>query len=90
MLSFEDAQENKKENPATFDAPSKQELEDIKVGDNVKVCIGGERFWNVVTEVNENEVKAIINNDLVCTDKHGYSLDDVIEFEMRNIYSILK
>jgi hypothetical protein len=45
---FVDAQQMHIENPSTFEAPSKEELDNLKKGDSVKVCAAGERFWCTV------------------------------------------
>ena len=87
-VEFINAQNMHLKNPKTFEVPSEEDLDNIKQGDTVKVSVGGERFWTTVTEVEEGEITAIVDNQLVCTDKHGYSLGDTIEFHKYNVYSI--
>lgn len=42
---FADAQQRARENPETFKVPSEQDLGSLRVGDLVKLCSNGERFW---------------------------------------------
>ena len=83
---FVDAQEMAQLHPETFEAPSTEELNQIKEGAIVKICNGEERFWANVTKVDEEKVSASVDNDLL--GDYGYNLGDVIEFEKRHIYSI--
>ena len=88
QIEFVNAQEMAIKNPETFDAPTKEELEVIKVGDIVKVSTGNERFWTIVTEINGEEIKATVNNDLVMEENEDLTLDTVISFKKENIYDI--
>lgn len=85
-LIFTNAQELKLENPGLSDAPSEEELADLSVGDNVKVCINDlERVWAEVIEINGNEVTATLENSPVLFDlQYG----DEIDFKKHDIYSI--
>lgn len=85
---FIDAQKMHLENPKTFEVPTKKELSKIVKGSTVKVSIGSERFWNTVEKVENNKITAIVDNNLIHTDKHGYILGDNIEFNKSNIYQI--
>ncbi len=42
-----------------------EDLKTIAVGDTAKVCDGQERFWTVVTEINNNTITAEVNNNLI-------------------------
>ena len=93
-----DAQEMARQFPATFEAPSQLELEALRPGVHVKVCIEfvrhnrppaqGERFWVMLAEVGET-LTGIIDNDLVFADLHGLVLGDQITFERRHVYQII-
>lgn len=83
---FLNAQEMAKLHPATFEAPTTEDLEKVKVGDYVKVSTGDERFWVEVTKVDGSKISGEINNDLVCTDNHGLKCGDKIEFNKECIY----
>ncbi len=87
-IKFIDAQKMAKENPDTFYAPSLTELNEIKEGSLLKVATGGERFWVLVISVKGNKIIGKVDNDLICTDKHGLQCDDEVEFEKKNVYSI--
>lgn len=87
-VNFIDAQQMKKEHPDTFEAPNQKELNKIKVDSLVKICVEGERFWTVVTKVENDTITAIVNNELVMTHKHGLMCYDVLTFEKKNVYSI--
>jgi TusA-related sulfurtransferase len=90
---FEDAQALRLLHPETFDAPSYEDLQKLKKGDIVKVCVEGERFWSTIKEIHEddaNTVVAIVDNDLVRTHLHGIKYKDELSFHKNNIYSIFK
>lgn len=59
---FIDAQEAHREFPETFNVPEDSELKAIKIGDSVKVCYHGERFWTHVKEVINEDVTATVEN----------------------------
>jgi len=87
-LEFIDAQEMAKEYPDTFEAPTKEDLDKVKIQDEVKVCANGaERFWVTVTDIKEDVIKGKVDNDLISTNIHGLRLHDTIVFEKRHIYS---
>jgi len=84
-----DAQEMHHNNPKNFYAPDEAMLNSIEPGNTVKVCANNtERFWVMITEVRPDHITGEVNNDLVCTDEHGLSLHDTIQFEKRHIYQI--
>ena len=85
---FIDAQLMNQEHPDTFDIPTVEELDALAVGDDVKVAIGGERFWTRITEINDGSFMAEVDNELECTDIHGLQLGDQISFERKHIYDI--
>lgn len=87
-LVFVDAQEMHQKFPKTFDAPGKEELAAIKVGDCVKIAIRSERFWVLVTELGDGKIIGTVNNDLVFTVEHGLSYLDEVELEPKNVYDI--
>lgn len=85
---FENAQELKKLNPETFEAPTLDELSNVREGDNVKVCTGGERFWVEVKLIEDNTIYGKVNNRLVNFYEHGLDLGDVVRFDKECIYDI--
>lgn len=85
---YVNAQEMANKYPETFYAPTKENLDAIKTGDIVKVCTGEERFWAIVTEVNGEEIKATVDNNLVMEENEDLTLSTVISFKKENIYDI--
>ena len=63
-----DAQEMMRNHPATFEAPTLDELSDIKPGMGVKICAtgphGGERFWTLVQSVEGDVIHATVDSHL--------------------------
>jgi len=90
VRKFVDAQEMAKLYPATFEAPDQPELDDLQAGQNVKVCIGDERFWVMVGKVTGDVIEGMVDNYLINTDIHCLKYGDVIQFEKRHVYSIFK
>jgi len=86
MNELIDAQEMAQNHPDTFEAPTTEELNQIKEGSSVKISNGEERFWTLVTKVSGDKVTAAVDNQLL--GEYGYDLGDEIEFEKRHIYSI--
>lgn len=85
---FVNAQKEALKYPDSFEAPSREELSEVRVGSFVKVCTEGERFWAIVKDVSGQAVKAEVNNDLIRTPVHGLSCGDEIEFDLDDIYAI--
>ena len=89
MAIFNDAQEMNKMYPATFDAPSSNELAAVHAGSLVKICADDvERFWVIVTDVEGNQLRGTVDNDLMHSDVHQLKSDDVVSFELRHIYQV--
>lgn len=86
--TYVDAQEMATKHPTTFDAPTKEELDAIKVGSTVKICTGNERFWTTVTEINGQEITATVDNDLVNEENEDIPYGTEIHFEKKNIYDV--
>jgi len=87
MIQLVDAQAMAKAHPKTFEAPDANELEAVKVGDSVKVCINNkERLWVEVTEINGGQLKGRIDNCPVFIDEVDFG--DTINFRKENIYDI--
>ena len=88
-LQFVDAQQMHKEHPDTFDVPSQDELDNLKIDDSVKVCANhAERFWVTITEINGEKITGLIDNDLLYTNTHGLKFQDIITFFKCHIYDI--
>lgn len=77
--------------PSTFQAPSKEDLEKITEGTNVKINLNDlERVWVEVENVNHKSeiVKGKINNDTVFSIVHGLDYEDKVVFKFAQIYQI--
>jgi hypothetical protein len=85
-MEFADAQEMARKHPTSFEAPPDAVLDGINTGSHVKVCMGSERFWVEVTEVDGDTLKARIDNNLLFTHEHGLQCNDLVEFEKRHVY----
>lgn len=82
-----DAQEFAKINPKKFQAPTIEQLNDIKVDYSVKISNGKERFFVTVIEIHKNDyITGIINNKLCFNSPYDY--DDLVMFQKKNIYNI--
>ena len=101
-MEFVDARKMAAENPDTFQDVPEQELNTIRRGDYVKVCVPvqlskgefphetQERFWVKVVRVKGDEIAGRIANDLVFREKHGLDFNDRVVFEKRHIYSVMR
>jgi len=85
-ITFVNAQEMRIKHPNTFEAPVKEELDAIKIGDSVKVCADNkERFWVTVTNVEGDIITGTVDNDLVDV---NLAYGEEINFKKSNVYSI--
>jgi hypothetical protein len=84
-IEFVDAQAMRIKYPATFGAPSKEDLEAIKAGDHVKICVNDERFWVKITGVNGDIITGRIDNDVI---RRELKFDDIIEFPNNCVFQI--
>ncbi|VVC75967.1 hypothetical protein AQUSIP_12680 [Aquicella siphonis] len=71
----------------TFNAPTLNDLESIKVNDSVKICNGRERFWVTVKLIEADNIIGKIDNHLTNTSKYNYG--DYVKFKSYHIYNIL-
>ena len=74
--------------PNTFQVPSEKEIDNIKINDFVKICYGNERFWVKVIYMDGKIIYGAIKNNLIINTYLNYN--DIIVFNICNIYSILK
>lgn len=90
IKGFENAQLMKFYNSKTFQAPSIEEIIDIKEGDWVKVCHNDERFWCkfITWSKDTNSMFIEVDNKLVFSD-HPFQLGDTIEVYPHHIYDIV-
>jgi len=89
MIQLVNAQEMAKAHPDTFSAPDKDELNHIKVGSSVKVCVNNkERLWVEVTSIDGGQLKGKIDNCPVVINEVAFG--DAISFRKENIYDIFK
>ncbi|MEM3062568.1 MAG: hypothetical protein QW303_03350 [Nitrososphaerota archaeon] len=91
-MKFVDAQDLKSRYPETFEAPDEFDLNNLMVGDWVKVCVGGERFWIKIKDIvglgHYSKIFGVVDNDLLCSDTHGLSYGDRVVVEGRHVYDI--
>lgn len=71
--------------PNTFDSPTQNELENITIGDTVKISNGFERFWVEIKEITDLYLIGRVDNELITNE---YNLNDYVMFEKKNIYDI--
>ena len=89
-----DVNKFKEENKLRLSIPSEKSLMSIKPGYFIKVCYSinppkAELFWIHVLNVYKNgDIKGIISNDIVLSDKFGKG--DIIKIKKYNIFSILE
>ena len=81
-----DAQQMAKDHPDTFQAPSKDELDSLKIGSIVKVCAGGERFWTIIDSISGDDIVATVDNVLVF--QKDFNVGDAIQFQKKHIFDI--
>lgn len=84
-ITFVDAQAMRLTHPGTFEAPSMEDLNEIKKSDFVKVCVNDERFWVAVINIKDDIVTGRVDNDLL---QKGIKYNDTIEFPKCCIFSI--
>lgn len=68
-----------------FEAPSLNQLKNLKVGDIVKVANSRERFWTIIEEIHDETIIARVNSETIQTE---YQCGDLIIFDKKNIYNI--
>ena len=85
-IELVDAYQMHLESPDTFNYPSTDEINNIVIGDKVKVSNGKERFWNIIVEKYDNYLIGEINNHLI--DNQNYDCGNKIIIEPRHIYQI--
>jgi hypothetical protein len=66
--------------------PSQEEIQSIRIGDFVKVATESQRFWVRVSTTGESLFQGVVDNK---TGIPLFDLNDKIEFNPENIYSIL-
>tara|TARA_R110001583_G_scaffold188106_1_gene349775 strand:- start:203 stop:502 length:300 start_codon:yes stop_codon:yes gene_type:complete len=86
-----DAVERNRQNPDTFEIPTKTDRESVKAGAFVKLIFevpetGGERMWVLVSSALNGQVKGTVNNNPVTPGMPA--LGDQIEFEPKHIIAI--
>lgn len=86
-LAFINAQEMREQNPRTFEAPTYEELQALKIGDNVKVCLNDERFWTIIKNIEGDAITASVDNDLVLPANKSLTFGTLITFHKHHIYS---
>ena len=85
-IEFVNAQAMHSLHPGTFDVPTAGDLQALRVGNWVKVCVNNERFWCVVTDISEGIITGRVDNNLL---QDGLQCGDVIQFPTDCIYDIM-
>ena len=85
---FIDSQQRMLDHPETWKAISLSDLSDLAVGDHVKVGLQyeqgeGERFWTIVTALENEDVTATVNNVLAVFPE--LEVGHQIKFQRKNI-----
>jgi hypothetical protein len=73
-----------KKHPDTFEAPTKEELDALKVGNIVKVSHNNERFWVTITAIDKDIITGKVDNVLIRPQPFKYG--DIIKFKKHHIY----
>src|SRR4051812_18801506 len=81
-----DAQALHRKSPLTFEVPSTKELQNLKIGDSVKICDSGERFW--ITIISLKPLIGMIDNHLVSAKE--YNFGSKVYLEKKHIYAIFQ
>lgn len=89
-----DGEIRNREYPDTFTIPSTEMKAILRRGDFVKIGVEipeglGERFWAKITKIEDGEIIAEINNDLLGSELHNLELGDFIQVEPRHVLDIL-
>ena len=84
MHRFTNAQTMHKKHPDTFEAPTKEELDALKVGNIVKVSHNNERFWVTITAIDKDIITGKVDNVLIRPQPFKYG--DIIKFKKHHIY----
>lgn len=87
QINFDNALELSKLYPDGFQIPSREEILQLEIGHNVKVCANDERFWTKIIDINfeTEEVIASVDNKLV---RNNLELNEQVKFHFNNIYAI--
>lgn len=72
---------------ATFMEPTGDNINNISIGDSVKISNGSELFWVYVKEIEDDIVAGIIDNKLKI--KQNYNHGDMIFLKKNHIHDIL-
>ena len=73
-------------NSNNFTIPTNNDLNNLSVGNLVKIGNKMERFWVKIVEINKDYLLGKIDNHLTFNNKYDY--DDIVLFEKKNIYNI--
>ncbi len=72
---------------ATFYAPTEEQINEIRIGNIVKICNTRERFWVRIIEIDGEYLYGDIR-DILMIDR-GYDFGDTVRFERKHIYDCL-
>ena len=77
-MEFINAQELAKRYTDTFEVPSIEQLNKLRIDNYVKICNGKERFWVKLTNINDDNLTGIVVSYLVFD--ATYNLGSMIHF----------
>jgi hypothetical protein len=75
-ITYLNAQEMKRNFPDSFRAPSRKALNNIEVGDYIKVSVDDDRFWVKVTLVDANIVYGTRDKDILLREEDAIEVPD--------------
>lgn len=87
---FTNIREIAKKFPGQLDVPTELELQEIEVGDSIKVNICGDFIWLDVRRYFREQTFGMVISTPKNTKTHGISLGDRVGVLTRNIYEIVK
>jgi hypothetical protein len=77
--------------PDTFEIPDESSRKSIQAEQFAKIVAGQERFWvKVIQSIPQsNSYIGRVDNDLIYTEEHGLSYNDLVEFNEKNVIGLL-
>ena len=73
---------------ANFFRPDDDELNRLIVGDLVKLCLNGERFWIEIIEVYDDYLEGRVIHELLIQLNDHIQVNEMVLFNKDNIYDI--
>lgn len=80
QIQFLDVQQVAKMEQSDIEAPTEMDLRQVRVGNQIKVCVGRERFWVSIHQIAWPRFSGTVKNNLIHTEEHGLSYGDHVSF----------